>query len=167
MRIDGDKTGCFRVPPPHEGQERWKSMTAIQLHERTYRDPEKRKTLLDEMQKRILDILQPLSNSKRGTTAWQIYLSKIVATAAELASTMAQQRCRIELFRSNVTSLREDDVSSLREMKSIADIGGSPLARPLFLVTPGLRKWGNGWGQNLEESTVLYPAQLATEAEDY
>ena len=89
------------------------------------------------------------------------------ATAAELASTMAQQRCRIEFFRPNVTSLREEDVSFLREMKSIADIGGSPLARPLFLVTPGLRKWGNGWGQNLEESTVMYPAQLATEAEDY
>jgi hypothetical protein len=132
-----------------------------------YQDRGQRKALLDEMQKRILNILQPLSNPKKGVAGWQTNLLKIVEIAAELASTMAQQRCRIELFRPNVTSLREEDVSSLRQLKSITDVGGSPLARPLFLVTPGLRKWGNGWGQNLEESTVLYPAQLATEAEDY
>jgi hypothetical protein len=30
----------------------------------------------------------------------------------------------------------------------------------MFLVTPGLRKFGNGWGSNLEEEMILVPAAV-------
>ncbi|KAI9891435.1 MAG: hypothetical protein M1814_002754, partial [Vezdaea aestivalis] len=95
--------------------------------------------------------------------AWEI-----VGASKELAVIMAKQRCRLELHVPNLKEMHKLEPHVLSDMDVIRDKEeGSPVNQEVvFVVTPALRKWGNGGGQRLEECTVVVPAEVLTIRKD-
>jgi hypothetical protein len=50
---------------------------------------------------------------------------------------------------------------SFQDREDIVDIDDEIIESPLFLVKPGLRKLGDGWGATLDDELILVPAAVA------
>jgi hypothetical protein len=90
-------------------------------------------------------------------------LQRIIKKAWDLSVEMGKQRCRLQLVR---PALEEKYVAG--ESTNLMGISGCEIierGRVAFIANPGLRKWGDGHGANLEEYFDLKPALVYIEGE--
>ena len=87
----------------------------------------------------------------------------IIKKACELALDFGKQRCRLQLD-------IPDQYAPWDEQQSVAMMeryAGDDLPSGFvdYVVVPGVRRYGDGHGDNLDKSAVLVPAKVAIEAE--
>jgi len=147
---------------PEEFCEKWKSMTAIRLKDKAaensvYTGREAKKAL-----QKMLYALSDSSNQPSEEPSWLNDLKTVLYSAIDLAVVMAQQRSRLELF---VPDLRKiaasiDHCCDGKTMDFDEGVEGPLSGSPVLIVTPGLRKWGDGFGSNLASCVDLEAAQV-------
>jgi hypothetical protein len=80
----------------------------------------------------------------------------MVEVGWEVATNFAQQRCRLELWtqqpHANNTATDEGRVDVLGRLDNRTNF--------IFTVSPALLKWGNGYGQDLEQSLVIVKSKV-------
>lgn len=86
----------------------------------------------------------------------------IVEKAWGLALRMAQQRARLQ-----ITQPLPGAKFNREEMESMPDLEGDELADGFvaFIVSPGLTKWGDASGRNLDQRYDIVPASVQLEAQ--
>jgi hypothetical protein len=95
-------------------------------------------------------------------SGWGRNLNDVLRCAADLAIIMSKQRSRLELYVPDITVLQNTrnvhvlgkifDIEEDIECSSRVDIG--------FVVIPGLRRWGDGLGTNLNHHVDLEAARV-------
>lgn len=89
----------------------------------------------------------------------QSELWRIVKNAVDLAVHMGEQRCRLQLFSPNIN----EAVLANSETYENVNLGSSPGSTKRIVklvVSPGLRKTGDGEGKSLDKTLDLCPASL-------
>ena len=161
-------------PNPTELSEKWKSFTAIRLSEKfaltndtnASADADANlttlpgyKTTLTELQ----SLLVPLSKGPR--YSWTEDLKKVITVAANLAVTMGNQRCRLALLVPVIGDLEQggkSDVGLVGKLVNFDEPDDGVRGSVAFVVVPGLRRWGDGFGMNLGEWVDLEGAHVRT-----
>lgn len=137
------------LPAASETSEKWRSITTRHLYEQMSQGRKERT---------IVKITKALhSKFKRLTTDNRLDddLRRMVEIGWEVAATLAQQRCRLDLWTSHPrgTSNSVDGWP----VDAFEDLDNKPV-RPhsfIFTVSPALLKWGNGYGQDLEKCLFI------------
>jgi hypothetical protein len=97
-------------------------------------------------------------------SGWGQKLNDLLYCAAKLATDMAKQRSRLDLYVPKVTVLQREQRSNgnVHILGKIADIedGDDINGQIAFVVIPGLRRWGDGLGTNLNRHIDLEAAQV-------
>ena len=146
-------------PVASEQSEKWRNATVLHLTSKVSRNPEKASaiaiTILEQLEDRLSDILgiDSLKASDRDS------LTKIVTDSCEFALLLGQQRCRLRFYIPEA-GLHFDANDNNKE--KLETIGGEEIqfGKVGFVSAPGLRKWGNGYGQNLDELDVIVGARV-------
>jgi hypothetical protein len=147
---------------PEEFCEKWKSMTAIRLKDKVAEKfgytGLKAKTALQ----RMLYALSDSSNQPSEEPSWLKKLREVLSLAVDLAIVMAQQRSRLELFVPNLEKIAnsENHCCDGKTIDFDQGIEGPLEGTPFLVVTPGLRKWGDGFGGKLASFVDLEAAQV-------
>ncbi|KAH0545469.1 hypothetical protein FGG08_000470 [Glutinoglossum americanum] len=129
-------------PPTNEVRERWRSITVTYLSTRQTNKQE----LLDSIGAEISSIISPLV-TEAGSPRLNAILAAVVGLAQELSLALAKERRRLVLF-------TEDGTMDIEHVLEGPCTGGEVE----FYIRPGLRGWGNGYGQRLDISHTLEKA---------
>ncbi|KAH8650569.1 hypothetical protein BGZ60DRAFT_550399 [Tricladium varicosporioides] len=164
---DGESKACRpEVPVREEFSEKWKSMTATRLKDKA-EESRKSGTISTgkAAKKAVQTMLYAISldtNQPSDDPSWIADLKNVIQTATELAMAMAQQRSRLELFVPDLQKIAasSDHCSDGKIIDFDEGVEGPLVGSPVLIVTPGLRKWGDGLGGNLNRSTDLEAAQV-------
>jgi hypothetical protein len=140
-------------PPPSELCEKWKSLTAIRLNERFGSEASGCKKARGELGKLLGFLCKGPKNERTQD------LTNVLDSATKLAVTMGQQRCRLELvFPETVDSIGAGGYEG--KVLNFDDTDDPVEGELVFVVVPGLRKWGNGFGNILSEYEDLEGVQV-------
>jgi hypothetical protein len=146
-----------------ELSEKWKSLTGTRLHEKYGTTAPGS----DEVKRSVLEkLVDPLSAGNLGKayspqSGWGRNLELVVDCAANLAMIMSKQRSRIELYVPEVSLLDGTNVHALGKIVDIEEEDGAPIQGKIdFVVIPGLRRWGDGLGTNLDRHVDLEAARV-------
>ena len=97
-------------------------------------------------------------------SGWGRKLNDLLGCAGKLATDMAKQRSRFELYVPEVAVLQNEQNlnGNVHILGRIADIedGDNINGQIAFVVVPGLRRWGDGLGMNLHCHMDLEAAQV-------
>lgn len=93
-----------------------------------------------------------------GADAVNSKLEWIVESACELAILYGRQRCRVQIFFHPITHKWKKERNDVEVMAGDDD---ALEANVDFVITPGLRKYGNGHGARLDESAILCKSWIA------
>ena len=98
--------------------------------------------------------LSLVSSQNQDSELW-----RIVSNAVDLAIDMAEQRCRLQLFYPSINDAILIN-SETYESVNLSSNTGSTKKIVQLVVSPGLRKIGDGEGKSLDKSLDLCPASL-------
>ena len=141
------------LPAASETSEKWRSITTRHLYEQMSQEGSggrKERTIMkvtDELRSQFIDL----------TTDHRLdgHLRRMVETGWEVAATLAQQRCRLDLW----TSYPHGSRNSVEgwPVDAFEDLDNRPVGPHsfIFTVAPALLKWGNGYGQDLEKCLFI------------
>lgn len=140
-------------------------MSAIRLEERRCDDLRARGVLAAHVVKDTL--AGPLSANTLPYTAelgWGKKLNDVLDYASRLATDMAKQRSRFEFYVPDIGKLQEqqnsgENIHIWGEVAEIADRYEFD-GQITYVVVPGLRRWGDGLGLNLNRYVDLEAAQV-------
>ncbi|KAH0564765.1 hypothetical protein GP486_001848 [Trichoglossum hirsutum] len=151
--VPGPPDSC---PPPSQASERWKSLTGFRLHEKFGKEVPGCRHAGVVLQRLLVPLCgHAINDLKEG-------LDGVLGVTARLATVMCQQRSRLELF---IPEISEDGCPEGKAQDFDSE-GPVEDGTALFVVVPCLRKWGNGFGANLEQCEDLEAAQVkCTDAE--
>ncbi|KAG0637898.1 hypothetical protein HOY80DRAFT_219628 [Tuber brumale] len=145
-------------PVASEQSEKWRNSTILHLTSKVHKNPERASaiatTILEQLEDRLSSILgiDSLQAPDRDS------LKKIVSDSCEFAVLLGQQRCRLRFY------LPEDGLhfDTSDNGQKFEAIGNEEIqfGKVAFVSAPGLRKWGNGYGQNLDELDVIVGARV-------
>lgn len=147
--------GEFQSPIPTTLAEQWRCVTVERLNE------QRRLTSSDTKQYPAGDnVLYLLSEAFEGfwSEGTKSKLDSIVENACELAVLYGKQKCRVQIFFHPYSAKWKKGQSDVEVMAGDDD---APEANVDFVITPGLRKYGNGHGARLSESAVLCKSWIA------
>ncbi|KAF2493541.1 hypothetical protein BU16DRAFT_82816 [Lophium mytilinum] len=159
------ESGTFHWPAPSPLCEKWRYVTIEQLKSKALGsegisiDPIIQTSHQDAklgIEKLLTDHLSRIAPALKS-----LKIQKIIKKAWELAVEMGAQRCRLQLVS---PGLGEEYVSG--ESSNLMGISGCEnviKGRVAFIVNPGLRKWGDGHGANLQHYFDLKPALVYVE----
>ncbi|KAI9764516.1 MAG: hypothetical protein M1839_005886 [Geoglossum umbratile] len=140
-------------PPPSELCEKWKSLTAIQLDDSVGNEASGYRKTRGELGKLLGSLCKGPKNERTQ------HLTNVLDSATKLAVTMGQQRCRLELvFPETVGSIRAGAYQG--KILNFDDTDDPVEGELVLVVVPGLRKWGDGFGNNLSEYEDLEGVQV-------
>jgi len=147
-------------PVASEQSEKWRNATVLHLTSKVRRSPERASaiatTILEQLEDRLSDILgiDSLKASDRDS------LTKIVTDSCEFALLLGQQRCRLRFYIPEA-GLHFDATNNKEKLETIGSESEEiQFGKVGFVSAPGLRKWGNGYGQNLDELDVIVGARV-------
>jgi hypothetical protein len=149
-RLIFDRDGPDGTPRASEGSERWKSITAKHLLEKT--TPSQRERRIKRINQMILDRFESLAPPLHGALSKGGQLKKLVAKGWVVATTFAQLRCNLRLTCPQVANLVDD------EMEDVVD-QVNHWSGFVFCVSPALLKLGNGYGQDFEDRLCIVKAK--------
>jgi len=144
-------------PVASEQSEKWRNATVLHLASKVSKNPEKASaiaiTILEQLEDRLCSILgiDSLKASDRDS------LTKIVTDSCEFAVLLGQQRCRLRFYVPEA-GLHFDATDNKEKLETIGS-EEIQFGKVGFVSAPGLRKWGNGYGQNLDELDVIVGAR--------
>ncbi|KAF2812275.1 uncharacterized protein BDZ99DRAFT_263868 [Mytilinidion resinicola] len=159
------ESGTFHWPAPSPLCEKWRYVTIEQLKIKAIGsddipiDPIIQTSHQDAksgIEKLLTDHLSPIAPALK-----PLKIQKIIKKAWDLAVEMGTQRCRLQLVS---PELGEEYLSG--ESSNLMGISGCEnlrKGRVAFIANPGLRKWGDGHGANLENYFDLKPALVYVE----
>lgn len=143
--------GMDGLPRASEASERWKSITAKSLVEKTTQQEKEQQ--VKRITQVITDRFQYSAPTLYGVLSKDRQLKKLVAKGWDVATTFAQQRCHLTLTFPKDADLIEDELVDVVEEVSHW--------RPfVFSVAPSLVKFGNGYGQGFEDRLCLVKAKI-------
>ncbi|OCK82313.1 hypothetical protein K432DRAFT_349279 [Lepidopterella palustris CBS 459.81] len=175
--MDSSESRDFSWPSPSPLAEKWRYITSEQLRRKIGG-----KSLVDgpggeggncetdevvvssheDTKGAVVAILTEILTSVAPSTK-SAKIEKIVKKACDLALKLGIQRCRIQLV---APMLKQQYIA--KKTAGIAVISGCEdvkVGRVEFVANPGLRKWGDGHGDHLDESLDLVPALVFIEGE--
>jgi len=164
------KSGIDRWPLPSEAAERWRSNTVDSIVSKIGKD-------------NFLNKLVEVQDQKLANSAWHqrlwaaklifenlkledlpenvTHISRIINKAVALALQMFIQRSRIQLTIPKIgENYRQGSSASLNVMPDCEDV---ELGTVMFILNPGLTKWGDVHGKNLDQRTDLVPSLVIVE----
>ncbi|RPA89025.1 hypothetical protein L873DRAFT_1796352 [Choiromyces venosus 120613-1] len=147
-------------PTASEQSEKWRNATILHLTTKVVeKNPERATaiatTILEQLEDRLTSILaiDQLKSSDREA------LRKIVMESCEFAVLLGQQRCRLRFYEPEAGALFDTADNGREKLDPLGD-EDIQFGTVAFVSAPGLRKWGNGYGQNLEEVDVIVGAKV-------
>lgn len=110
----------------------------------------------DRVKETLSDVLRRVSYDDK-----QDEVGRVVEKASELALIFGRARCRLELFDAPVNHIIRT-AQSARPDEQFSDCKEPRLSEGVVLlfVSPGLRRIGDGRGANLDQRTILCPADV-------
>ena len=110
----------------------------------------------------MLSRLSFSANQPSEDPSWKDDLGDVMQAATELAMAMAMQRSRLELFVPDLDKIAacKDHCCDGRTIDFDEGTEGLRGGSPILVVTPGLRKRGDGLGGNFDRSADLEAAQV-------
>jgi hypothetical protein len=147
--------GLDGLPRASEESERWKSITAKHLVEKTTQHEKEQQ--VKRINQVILDRFQHSAQysapALHGVLSKDRQFRKLVAKGWDVATTFAQQRCHLRLTFPKDAILVEDELVDVVEEVSHW--------RPfVFSVSPSLLKFGNGYGQGFDDRLCIVKAKI-------
>jgi hypothetical protein len=151
--LDNTKSNIY--PPLSELAEQWRNTTILRLLEK---HPAEVPIVGAVTQRLISRIHTILKNEGPLSAASVASLKGIVQCACELSTMLGRQRCRLALFIPD-GKIRYDHANNTEKLEPIGD-SEIQFGEVAFAVVPGLRKWGNGYGKNLEVMDDIVGARV-------
>lgn len=143
--------GMDGLPRASEASERWKSITAKHLVEKTTQQEKEQQ--IKRINQVITDRFQYSAPALHGVLLKDRQFKKLVAKGWDVATTFAQQRCHLRLTFPEDAILVEDELVDVVEEVSHW--------RPfVFSVSPSLLKFGNGYGQDFDDRLCIVKAKI-------
>ncbi|CUS15453.1 unnamed protein product [Tuber aestivum] len=152
------KESADPYPFASEQSEKWRNATVLHLTSKANKNPEKASavatTILEQLEDRLSSILgiNMLKALDRES------LRKIVIDSCEFAALLGQQRCRLRFYTPEA-GIHFDTSDNRQKLEAIGS-DEIQFGKVAFVSAPELRKWGNGYGQNLEELDVIAGARV-------
>ncbi|KAF2690233.1 hypothetical protein K458DRAFT_249113, partial [Lentithecium fluviatile CBS 122367] len=158
-------------PVPSELAERWRYTTAQQLVDVVGREAiaqgitqneikDMRNSMLD-LRRDACKVVESVFGSLSPNTDFST-MTGIVNKAVQLAQQMSLQRSRIQVFWPYIgEKFAVGDTPHLKSIPESEDIEEGYVA---FIVNPGLTKWGDSHGKNLDKRQDLTPSTVFIEA---
>jgi hypothetical protein len=143
--------GMDGLPRASEASERWKSITAKHLVEKTTQQEKEQQ--IKRINQVITDRFQYSAPALHGVLLKDRQLKKLVAKGWDVATTFAQQRCHLRLTFPEDAILVEDELVDVVEEVS----HWQPF---VFSVSPSLLKFGNGYGQDFDDRLCIVKAKI-------
>jgi hypothetical protein len=135
-------------PAPSEASEQWRVVTVNALNELSERDSSACTDIMVGVGSSLVEKLVPIGFQIE--KHWK-ELAAIIYSAQELAKTLSTQKARLRLF---LPELGEcfSKKKVYKHQLDPANRHGEDMesGEVLFVVAPGLRKWGDGFGRCLE-----------------
>ena len=160
---DTDDDNCLdphskKLPPRDELCEKWKSLTAIRLYDKNIDQKAGMKVVRQAVEK----ILRPLTTEASDSPSfeWSRDLDTVLDSAERLASLMAQQRSRLELYIPNLSPAKLKEEGIIDRLLDFDDPDGALGGQPVLVVVPALRRYGDGFGNKLDQEVDLEAAQV-------
>jgi len=145
-------------PVASEQSEKWRNATVIHLASKVGKNPEKASVIVTTIQEQLEDRLCSILGVASLKASDRDSLTKIVADSCEFAVLLGQQRCRLRFYVPEA-GVHFDATDNKEKLETIGT-EEIQFGKVGFVSAPGLRKWGNGYGQNLDELDVIVGARV-------
>ncbi|PWW79943.1 hypothetical protein C7212DRAFT_361424 [Tuber magnatum] len=152
------KESADAYPVASEQSEKWRNATVLHLTSKAHKNPEKASVVAATILEQLEDGLTSILGIDSLKAPDQESLRKIVIDSCEFAALLGQQRCRLRFYTPEAGI--HFDTSDNKQKLEATGSEEIQFGKVAFVSAPGLRKWGNGYGQNLEELDVIVGARV-------